>query len=503
MQDVSFLRLLLEGSRSIDCPSTSTGRIGGTTDEFVREVTSEGSSAASTFLCLHLVGQDASMLFEVACRALFRLRSKQLPRFVERLARFRMYVDEIKHAEGVARGRATAGEGASSLSGAVTSSEPPECAESELSTDEVIAAATGQSTARRDEITATTCGRRESLGSIDELGDGSSSHPGESPGQLKGPCTRDRSSSIESTRTLESGDKVTIRGSGQKSSDTPHSRERSADSVKSASTLAESTDVNARDAPTAAPAMTPHGNKVSTARSYFSRALACLPPAAEDGGDGTQRRARLELLMGARMFTEACRLLCSRAWEGAIHTDNDGSGSGKSWKYDRGAVAAWTAAMRLLDELKRAAEGERGVSPSRGPTASSATSVAAAAASGGRSSPFPPVDAAGCGGAALQYRLAFEDVLAQTIIADEPDRMKMVMMHRPAELAPVAVVRLVRRAVASMQGRDDSGGPVRNDTSPRASHGVNGLPGSRGRPLSPSTRTLKRCLLLLVESSKR
>ena len=81
-QAIPFLQFLLEGSAEElgQAPEGVSGSGGGTL-----------APSSSTFLCIHLAGNVASPLFEVACRALFRLRARKLPRFVERLARFRAY----------------------------------------------------------------------------------------------------------------------------------------------------------------------------------------------------------------------------------------------------------------------------------------------------------------------------------------------------------------------------------------------------------------------------
>ncbi|CAM9900090.1 unnamed protein product [Scytosiphon promiscuus] len=84
--EIPFLHFLLEDSGWAD-PSGDGGGSG---------PPASSSPSSSTFLCLQLAGDDASPLFEIACRALFRLQPRRLPRFVERLARFRAYADGMR-----------------------------------------------------------------------------------------------------------------------------------------------------------------------------------------------------------------------------------------------------------------------------------------------------------------------------------------------------------------------------------------------------------------------
>lgn len=208
--------------------------------------------------------------------------------------------------------------------------------------------------------------------------------------------------------------------------------------------------------------------------------------------------------MGACMFTEASRLLRARAWEGI-------SGN---WRGNQGGAAAWGAAMRLLSELKRAAEHEKG-EEARAATAAStgvfagSSSLPSAAAPVANAPPLPPTV---FGGSSLQFRLAFEDALAETILADSSDRMETVMRCRPRSLSPVAVVRMVRRAAeaagaAAIPGvRTPTAGGGNQKTAGPSRAGVGGLSEAERRALvfsSGSTQTLKRCLVILLEDDAK
>ncbi|CAM9597932.1 unnamed protein product [Ectocarpus fasciculatus] len=246
--------------------------------------------------------------------------------------------------------------------------------------------------------------------------------------------------------------------------------------------------------PVAAPA--------DAAVSHHQPPGACLPPAVEDDrGDGAgsqRRRARLSLLLGARKFTEACRLLRHRAWgcfgEGAVAGS---SGKRRSWRGDRGAAEAWSANMRLLNELNRAAA-------AAATTDKAEDAAAAAVAAAGEIvgdvtasvSPTAAAETAGDGSVALQFRLAFEDTLAETILEDSPERMKEVMLCRPSGLTPVKVVRMVRRAAEA---------GVALPMTVVADGGVGGGDDSEANqpPRCGSTQTLKMCLLLLLEDGTR
>lgn len=504
LQALPFLRFLLEGLTSDSDPIGGGG-------EF-RDTDRVAASSSSTFLCLHLTGHDNSPLFEVACRAIFRLQPRQLPRFVERLARFRSYADQMKEnidltASTTFDGGSGGGEGCSSAANEHGQSSPTTSPRGADGGDD-SSSLKRRSSGRGSESTATS--RRDlSPSSTIEREDASSSFRSVSPG------LRARRYTGEDTSThggLPVGDAID-RGSRHGRSSVASSRERSPEpaavslSGEPAAGVEGATPPSIVNENSTSPPLVPAAVSSEPARSYFQRALSCLPPAAEDPSDGVQRRARISLLMGARMFTEACRLLRDRAWKGARNL------GGVDWRRDRGAARAWAAAMRLLGELKREAGEEEEAVSRRLASTSPTNDYNAAATSDGMGSA-----AAVHGGARLQYRLAFEDALVETIIQDSPDRMEMVMRCRPSGLAPVAVVRMVRRVAAITAAAEVAMGAeassVAIDSCLGDSGDVNGKPMEalslrtkdtqlRAEPLSGSTtHTLKRCLLLLVEDDR-
>lgn len=524
VQDIPFLRFLLEGSSEDSVPTDSGG--GGSLDGEAKDDESRAPSA-STFLCLHLAGDGASPLFEVACRALFRLRPRQLPRFVERLARFRTYADEMKDGiDGNADGDVDE-EGRSSARDERTASTVTSDRGGEDSRDDRNSLLhRGRSTPRGSESTPTTRrdvspGSATTVITTDDKADVAfSSLRSLSPARRRRRRTSD-DSSLDGLLAPEVGaahgrkTSTRRRSEGMSPDRSPERRSFSSGVAVSTATDGVPTTEMREEPLSTLPSPT-------TAQTYFLRTLACLPPANEDDTDGRQRRARLSLLMGARMFTETSRLLRARAWEdGGMATDGGVDKDGKPIR-DQGAAGAWSAAMRLLGELKRAAEEEEeAVSRRLASTFPDGRSVAA--------STGEVAVAAVQGGAPLQYRLAFEDALAETILADDPGRMETVMTHRPTGLTPVAVVRMVRRA-AELTTTVEAKTGVRTDVGAALSSLVTADAGEEGntviagnrsgrlgqqirqghpttkmrpgaQPLAGSTRTLKKCLLLLVESN--
>lgn len=514
-QEIPFLRFLLNESHADLEPS------GGEEAKF-DEHFSKSTSSASTFLCLHLTSDDASPLFEVACRALFRLRPLHLPRFVEQLARFRTYADKLKEDITLAAAAAAAAsDGGGSLprhddASVVDELGAPSVTASDLEAVEVVdnsnSLKRGRSsrgsespvTSRRDTSPAASVDGRHfhssySLQSLSPAPRRTRAYTGD------GGFSQDDLSATADTNPFERPSRH-----GKRRGE-PSGRERSPiPSVVSGASgnhlSADNAAVAEATGSTAPPAPSVHDNPTeaaaslkSTAQAYFTRALACLPPTAHDRGNEEQRHARLSLLMGARMFTEACRLLRARAWEGVSGSD----GRRGSWRQDRGALGAWAAAMRLLGELKREATEEQAESRRRG---SSLVGPAAAAVTAS-----PSVGAGGItlvhGSAGLQYRLMFEDALAETILKDAPDRMEAVMNFRPVGLAPVTVVRIIRRALAAAAKSHEicataSGeGNVGGDSAGMARSGLlGGLAQPDAEQLDGSTaRTLKECLSLLVD----
>ncbi|CAM9977627.1 unnamed protein product [Ectocarpus sp. 12 AP-2014] len=515
--EIPFLRSLLEGLGGAQDPGQSRGGLGGAAgggngpakygDNGA--VKASPSPASSTFLCLQLVGDDQSPLFEVACRALFRLLPRELPRFVERLARFRSYADEIK--------RRGARETEAALQD-VSSDEEGEGEEGDRQPPLLRRGRQRTSWSSGDAKSEATL-RGDGGGGGDEHGDSTVSgsdehhqHRPTSPMWRTGTASRRQSEDNAS----DSGGRVG-RPPTRASSRAGTSRERSPEQaapVPASPNPSYSCAADDSTHPVTAPADAAashhqppgeersHGTPpVSTA--YFSRALACLPPAVEDDrGDGAgcqRRRARLSLLLGARKFTEACRLLRHRAWGcfGGAGTGAFTGSSGKrgSWRGDRGAAEAWGANMRLLNELDRAAAAAATID--KADDAAAAAAVAARGSVGDATaslSPAAAAETAGNGSVALQFRLAFEDTLAETILEDSPERMKEVMICRPSGLTPVRVVRMVRRAaeagVASPTG-DGGVGDGGDDSE------------ANQPPRCGSTQTLKMCLLLLLEDDTR
>lgn len=465
-QEIPFLRSLLNGTT----PSKAAPSVAGGSGE-AKEV--PGITSASTFLCLYLAGDDSSTLFEVACRALFRLRPRQLPRFVERLARFRTYADDIESREEFSRkdGRvghaeaAAEGHGASSEPSTHAGKNPPGGDERSIARDGGSHPGSGAADSSHGDELAVTPDETAHDEPPARLPDGPTpSYPGHR-----------RDASNESLRAVDATEQQPSRAGSRDGAGARQSLDKLPGSTVSPPAVPgpPATEASGGTPPGASGA-----TATPTAQEYYSRALACLPPAAEDGAEGSQRRARLALLMGARMFTEASRLLCARAWQGATHGEGDG---GKRWTYDPGARSAWASSLRLLRGLRRMAREE-------GTATGAAITPGASAAS-----------AVCYGSASLQYRVVFEDMLTQAILADDPDRMETVMAQRPAGLLPVAVVRMVRRSAACAAG---SVGPEADggDGAPRKSSCVEPWgPGPGLHALATSTRSLKRCLLLLVE----
>ncbi|CAM9439592.1 unnamed protein product [Ectocarpus sp. 8 AP-2014] len=520
--EIPFLRSLLEGLGGAQDPGQSRGGLGGAAGGGNGParyggngaVKASPSSASSTFLCLQLVGDDKSPLFEVACRALFRLLPRELPRFIERLARFRSYADEIK--------RRGAGETEAALQ-AVSSDEegegkeedrqPPLLRRGRQRTSWSSGDARSEATLRGDDGGG---GGAEHGGSSTVSGsDEHHQHRPTSPMSRTGTGSRHQSEDNAS----DSGGRVG-RPPARASSGAGTSRERSPEQAAPAPASPNPSYSGAADDsahPVTAPADAavshhqppgeerPYGTP-PVATAYFSRALACLPPAVEDDrgdGAGSQRcRARLSLLLGARKFTEACRLLRHRAW-GCVGGAGAGavagsSGKRGSWRGDRGAAEAWGANMRLLNELNRAAAAAATID--KADDAAAAAAVAAGESVGDMTasvSPAAAAETAGNGSVALQFRLAFEDTLAETILEDSPERMKEVMLCRPSGLTPVRVVRMVRRAAEAW---------VAAPTAVVANGGVGGGGDdseANQPPRCGSTQTLKMCLLLLLEDDTR
>lgn len=512
LQEIPFLRFLLEESSDDSGVASGTDKAGGAFE--VNGGPEKGAhlpvSSSSTFLCLHLAGNDASPLFEVACRALFHLRPQQLPRFVERLARFRAYADDIKYDFATDM----VGRNGESKQMQRTCEHHPSSgprldgikSEAKAADDGGSSSGGGGSGASRGNPHGTSHRRSPSregsaqLGGIEESSPTSADeHKAETcpvPGSPSRPQALSRLTSEESTavddllHTSKHGSKLTPHTSSkacQEHLPEPPPLPPAASAAASATVAAD-----VKDSP---PDVHEKPGTESTTPAYYARALACLPPADDDGKDGSQRRARLLLLMGARKFTEACKLLRARAWDGP----------GGRWRGDPGAAAAWTAAMRLIGELKLAAaeEEERGRRQDMDVTAPASGDLgeSPAAASVGPSH-------AVYGGAPLQFRLAFEDALAETIVADSPDRMETVMSCRPSGLAPVAVVRMVRRAaeLAAMSGLSTAAGGVSGGGQPGdARHGS--ARGGRGEETRQnlghfgSTQTLKKCLLFMLSNT--
>lgn len=465
----------------------------GEVEQGVREASA--SPSLSTFLCLHLAGDNSSPLFEVACRALFYLRPRQLPLFVERLSNFRAYADRIAADE---RGMASPAAAAITVNSkdVVSPSRGNDKPPSQKLDAEITEISAGVVNSFNDTsaLETNTNDNTSMLESASYAGGRRDSSSSEDEPKLELSTAQPRSPIPSLSRLFRENEDSASDGpphAGEGQSSRFMTRTSSAKSLEYSTELM-SVPVAATTIPTAGDGPPPRSPSLrrgddgapqssprpASAHQYFARALACLPPAVEDGVDGSKRRARLSLLMGARMFTEACRLLRARAWEGP----------GGRWGDDPGAADAWSAAMRLLSTLRRAAveaeeverkEGEEGV---------------------GFAGFVLPDDAVGPlaavhGSVSLQFRLAFEDSLTETILADSPGRMEMVMRHRPRDLTPISVVRMVRRAVTTAVPRGSEGSTV-------VGEGVVG--GQTGKVhqravLSASTQTLKRCLLLLFE----
>lgn len=463
-------------------------------EQGVREASASPSS--STFLCLHLAGDNSSPLFEVACRALFYLRPRQLPLFVERLSNFRAYADRIAADE---RDMASPAAAAVTVNGKDVASpsrgndKPPNQKLDAEITD--ISAGVGNSCNDTNALETNTNdnasmlerasyagGRRDSSSSEDEPKPGLSTAQPRSPTPSLSRLFRENEDSA-SDGPPHAGEGHSSKFMTRTSSATSLEYSTEPVSVPVAGTAIPTAGDDTPRSPSlrrgddGAPQSPP---RPAQAHQYFARALACLPPAVEDGVDGSKRRARLSLLMGARMFTEACRLLRARAWEGP----------GGRWRDDPGAADAWSAAMRLLSALQRAAVEVEEVERKEGEEGA------------GFAGFVLPDDAVGPlaavhGSVSLQFRLAFEDSLAETVLADSPGRMEMVMRRRPRDLTPISVVRMVRRAVTAAVAS-----PRGSEGSTMVGGGVVG--GQTGKvhqraDLSASTQTLKRCLLLLFE----
>lgn len=519
IQAIPFLHFLLEESTAESDHTPGSDGVNAREDSGVARATVR---SWSTFLCLHMVGDDRSPLFEVACRALFYLRPRQLPRFVERLARFRAYANDIKH--GVDAGADSDG-GANDGQHDTRPHDNHDLpdASSEAGTD---GGANGDHSRSRGNGIDTD-GRRSTsrkrarrvaerrdrgLSSAATSAVNAEQSAAEILAAVHSPSSP-RSFSLRSGEDYSSDSVGGGGGGGPRSNLTPRtssvvSREHSPEPAPSSLTVAEVTEVEVQPAIPAASALEkPTTTATPTASIYFARALACLPPPADDDKDGYQRHARLSLLMGAHMFTEACRLLRARAW----------GDTARSWRHDRGAAEAWAAAMRLLGELERMAaeEDETKENDANAAAASGYTDTGAPPATTVVASPPAPAAVAICGSLSLQYRMAFEDALAETVLADSPDRMEMVMRCRPSGITPVAVVRMVRRAaekaaISSAASDVDGGGDQSVQSSPATLVGGGGGGEGGGQPkevrhhvLSESTETLKRCLLLLWEDGSK
>lgn len=503
-QEIPFLRSLLEGLGGAQDPGQSRGSNGA--------VKTTPSSASSTFLCLQLVGDDKSPLFEVSCRALFRLLPLELPRFIERLARFRAYADEIKK-RGAGATEASLQDESSDDEGEGKEGDrqPPLLRRGRQRTSWSSGDARSEATLRGDAGGGVEHGDSSTVSGSDEH----HQHRPTSPMSRTGTASRRQSEDNASDSGGRVGHPPTRASSGAGTS-----RERSPEQATPVPASPNPSFLGAPDdsthpvtalADAAVSHHQPSGEERShgtppVATAYFSRALACLPPAVEDDrGDsaGSQRRrARLSLLLGARKFTEACRLLRHRAWGclgGAGGTGAVAGSSGKrgSWRVDRGAAEAWSANMRLLNELNRAAAAS--ATTDKAEDAAAAAVVAAGERVGDMTaslSPAAAAETAGNGSVALQFRLAFEDTLAETILEDSPERMKEVMLCRPSGLTPVKVVRMVRRAAEA---------GVALPTTVVADGGVGGSDDAEETqpPRCGSTQTLKMCLLLLLEDGTR
>eukprot|EP00903_Cladosiphon_okamuranus_P018195 g16738.t1 len=492
--EIPFLHFLLEVSGEAD--SGQEEKHDGRKAPSLRSPPSpspSSSSAYSTFLCLQLAGNDASPLFEIACRALFRLRPQKLPRFVERLARFRAFANEIK------RGGCAGAVGAGAT--------PPQDSGGDEDKREGKEEAGGEEEGGRRgaSVASSADARSERTSGVDTAF--SEEQQQQQQRRRRSPSPPPQSG-IASRHTSE--DNAYEHGgrdsrSTTRPSSTATSREHSPETPVAPPTptptptpaSASATDPPPSGAaddlpdpgtgpPSAARERTEESSRESAlvAPAYFARALASLPPAVEDdraaGAGSQQRRSRLSLLLGARKFAEACKLLRSRAWECAGSSPGVKRGS---WRGDRGGEESWRAAMRLLNELRRAVA----VAGKAGEDVASST--------GGHDDAAATVGAAGIP-LPLQFRLAFEDALAETILADSPERMEAVMLCRPEGLTPVAVVRMVRRASRAV---------VETSAAAETGDGGDGKDSGQGgqQLLSGSTQTLKMCLLLLLEDGTR
>lgn len=494
---------MLEGSGEADAGREEKKR-----DDGEVPLASRSSSAYSTFLCLQLAGDDTSPLFEVACRALFRLRPQKLPRFVERLARFRSYANEITEGREAGAG---AGAGATAPPRDLSSGDEEEEEGGQGKREETRAAA-GTSVSSADARPERTPGGDDAFAEHHQ-------QQRRRPQRQRSPSPPS-GSGVGSRRTSEDNASE-HRGRASRAtthpSSTVASREHSPEQLPPPSPpplprapagtgrrsgAEDDLQERATGPSSAAPRQHPPGRgheNAAVAPAYFTRALASLPPAVEDdraaASGSRQRRARLSLLLGAGRFAEACGLLRSRAWEGSSSSPG---GTRGSWRGDGSGAQAWRAAMRLLNELRRAAAAvaDRGED----------TAAAAAAAGSSRGDAASAVVGASGIPLPLQFRLAFEDALAETILADSPERMEAVMLCRPEGLTPLSVVRMVRRA-AKAAAEMSVGAGTGTGTAAAAAAAAAGTGGNEAEvsqpSLSGSTQTLKMCLLLLLEGGAR
>ncbi|CAM9299259.1 unnamed protein product, partial [Discosporangium mesarthrocarpum] len=290
-------------------------------------------------------GEGVSQIFEVVCRALFRLDPCRLPRFVERLAHYRAYTWRMKSATITPNAVSTETTAAASTANC---GAPPLTAPAPTGTFSKMPPVDSESSSigtmrEKEEAGHSKASSGMSMDGRNGTGD-DDDHPAlSSPGHQSIPSDPSKGGAAEvSARVMSTETRPGVTpgktGPGVSAGEVyAHDNNTATECHPRATSPSSAKNTSAIPAPVTHLELHP-----PTLADLCGQALTCLPrPASDDGKPSARREARLSLMMGAGMHAEASRLLREKAWRG------------KGGKCE--AEKAWAAAMRLLGSLQRAA----------------------------------------------------------------------------------------------------------------------------------------------------